>query len=70
MLEWAYKQHLNSLDSKLLNHFNKSMSEEMQMNANLAKLHFWHLKIIYSWNDLELIFLHGYEHEGHSWNAI
>lgn len=29
-----------SLDSKLLNHFNKSMSEEMQMNANLAKLHF------------------------------
>jgi len=33
-----------SLDSKLLNHFNESMSEEMQMNANLAKLHFCHLK--------------------------
>lgn len=50
-----------SLDYKLLNHFNESMSEEMQMNAlaNLEKLHFCHLKIIYSWNDLELIFLHG-----------
>lgn len=33
-----------SLDSKLLNHFNESMSEEMQMKANLAKLHFCHLK--------------------------
>lgn len=34
-----------------------SVSEEMQMTANLEKLHFCHLKSIYGWDGLELIFL-------------
>lgn len=34
-----------------------SVSEEMQMTANLEKLHFCHLKSIHGSDDLELVVL-------------
>lgn len=57
----SYNMHANSeADPHLiLNYWTilMSVSEEMQMTANLEKLHFCHLKSIYGWDNLELIFL-------------
>lgn len=56
-MERGHEYYENAVDLKLFNCFNDQVSGKMQMNANLAKLHFCHLKTIYSQNDLKLIFI-------------